>query len=133
MNREIRFRAFDKETGIMIDDYAYPALDGGISTVVFHRSSPIQCPEWEIMQFTGLKDKNGTPIYEGDIIAIDFCNNHYGKRRRSKIINCEVVFKYGSFTIKWPEGDYDVLFNNWWDRSVIGNIHQHPELLKPKS
>lgn len=72
-------------------------------------------------QFTGLTDKNGAKIFEGDILEI--CNGS---------INCspwmeknkEVVFKNGSFNV--PIWSFDS--THWF--KVIGNIHDNPELLK---
>jgi len=72
-------------------------------------------------QWTGLKDKSGTPIYEGDIM--EYNGNGIGK---------EVVFSNGSFGIinvgKHTEGKSFGSYNI--DNGiVVGNIHQHPHLL----
>ena len=71
------------------------------------------CNEVEIVMFTGLKDKNGKEIYDGDIVKQDTQID-------------EVSFNEGHWIIK-PEGDG--LFHYAQYIEIIGNIHENPELL----
>lgn len=76
-----------------------------------------------LMQFTGLKDKNGKEIYEGDILESDNENFATGV----------VVYDDGRFAIKKPNGkiiSYDHTI--WTAYEVIGNIYENPELLEEK-
>ncbi|RRG08807.1 MAG: hypothetical protein DUD32_10035 [Lactobacillus sp.] len=77
--------------------------------------------EEEIEQYTGLKDKNGNKIYEGDIVH---CENDY----QGTDYTGKVMFFNGGFCV-WTGG-----FRNYvWDDmipEIIGNIHENPELLE---
>ncbi len=113
MNRAIKFRAFDKAHGIIINNYQD----------FFY--NPVVGTKWNneimiIMQYTGLKDKNGVEIYEGDEI-----NTPTG-------IGI-VKFENGCYWIVWyPSGKTTLHDCQIKHLEVIGNIHENPELLKDK-
>ena len=66
-------------------------------------------------QYTGLKDKNGVEIYEGDVLRAE----------SGKIY--EVIFGQGAYRIK--HSTRKLLLVDGWYYEVIGNIHDAPELL----
>ena len=71
------------------------------------------------LQYTGLKDKNGRDIHEGDIIEwLDRTG--------------EVYFKNGEFSVKWGKGGdaFNERLSVHSTHQVIGNIYENPELLK---
>ena len=72
-------------------------------------------------QFTGLFDKNGKEIYEGDIIECSITD--YPRKG-------DIKFHAGSFYLSGLDGHSDEWIYNCADKIVIGNIHDNPELLK---
>lgn len=76
--------------------------------------------EIELMQYTGLKDRLGVDIYEGDIVREEL---------RSGAVNRYAIeyYKNGFYLSDFLHGNWDAE-----DTEVIGNIYQNPELLAPK-
>jgi len=131
--REIKFRSWDN-IGKTFRDHTDPLT---IQMLVFHQ----QLERGTLEQFTGLFDKNGKEIYEGDIVAHDDDFKHPGA----------VQFCKGLFGINWnyaenpdPEWKDGQLYGGWGNEHnlrkmgdgfnremvTIGNVHENPELLK---
>ena len=132
MKREIKFRAWTGNGPMKYNVGVHPFM-------IFRLSSFEICDEGEyddnsgnlivspdpyaVMQYTGLKDKNGKEIYEGDVLM----ESEHGV--------FEVVWdsKYCKFKLDWTRVSPAIQYPEWnrgVRMEVIGNIYENPELLK---
>jgi len=147
--REIKFRAWDKEFQCRLDPEHFYITGEGRPFTCQKRWGDISC-RYELMgteryiieRYTGLKDKNGKEVYEGDILAGYKIITDSGQKN----IHMVVQFKYGAFGHKWiqpcfdsDEGKWEPFYDCdeklvlWLDEfKIVGNIYENPELLEQK-
>ncbi len=118
--KEIKFRVWDKNEQQMCNvvqiDFCkfYAGKEILVEAIVDIPYSYWLSPDnLELMQYTGLKDKNGKEIYDGDICK--------------EILIGQVIYEAPTFWIVTPKGSHSHLNN---DCEVIGNIYENPELIK---
>jgi uncharacterized phage protein (TIGR01671 family) len=136
--RDIKFRAWDESRSKMVYNFSgKPVADG---YQLFHEDGGMFCGnhqdngDWqqpELMQYTGLKDKNGKEIYEGDVVE-----DRFGRKmlvgewnyRLCWIAITETNFHHADF-FDWVESINGEL-SGIAKVEIIGNIYENPELLK---
>mgnify|MGYP003395806629 CR=1 FL=1 len=117
--REIKFRAWDKQFKKWVD----PEIV--CKWAIYSLENPSSIAH-EITQFTGLKDKQGKEIYEGDICKQPE-NNSLVDGEVKEWVTGDIRYDHDGFSLM--EGDY-IHHCIKWTGEVIGNIHENPELLK---
>jgi uncharacterized phage protein (TIGR01671 family) len=126
--REIKFRAYTGGEIVYLDDCPdCRAFFRGGELVLQHWDEPEDGPnmwhdvEATFQQFTGLKDKNGKEIYEGDILQ----DNEYAEDDGT----AEDVVVWNEADGCWTTHEWGVDGSSFDGCEVIGNVHENPELL----
>ena len=125
MNREIKFRIWDVENKEMLKvqelDFEPTFYGGRVAIRPEQYSDYFDTEDMILMQYTGLHDKNGKEIYEGDIVKIKYRDEDIGK----------VIYEHNGFSIDVTNMNKNYgrvsFVNNFME--VIGNIYDNPELL----
>ena len=120
MNREIKFRVWDKDLkrirylNTEHDFIRFDSLGQG-----YYENMQTGLGEWfsDLMQYTGLKDKNGKQIYEGDICLVTILPENYKEKMVTVWCNDRNGFRF-------QDEDGEVWNVNDTEIEVIGNIYE---------
>lgn len=142
MSREIKFRAWDKSKQCMVIVLDMKFMFEEANAIHVTGASDIYGVEHQVfpehlvlMQYTGLKDKEGREIYEGDKpdgiwgdSIIFWCNECCGfsighEEIEGNCMACDGDAHWSEFVLDVRDGKV----------TIIGNIHEHPSLLSPTS
>ena len=128
MKREIKFRAWDEQYKQFWKVFFIHSMFGSVNYMDMSK-------DWIPNQFTGLKDKNGKEIYEGDIMKITLEGLGFWKKQKDLERIGEVIYNedYAGFIVEWEYSknqhheslNCDIACTG----EVIGNIYENPELL----
>ena len=129
--REIKFRLWSENLKVMFSNTDLCLIENsnrnsmtGLNLLGVESSSSLNCKiiwgKRELMQYTGLKDKNGKEIYEGDV----------WERRGYK---SQIVFEWSAWQIRTIKSSDSIQYPSFQSNAVtgevIGNIYENPELL----
>ena len=120
--RNIKFRSWNENENKMTTPFAWINDSNMISTQI------CSSPTHELMQFTGILDRRGVEIYEGDIVHIDYVEYRPSPFNVDSFAGVVKLIN-GSFVVEKNSAISDFLFQETALVNVIGNIHQNPELI----
>ena len=133
MERQYKFRAYHKKKERLVDVLGIDFENNVVTLTIetdsdeeyYWWSSTCHLDEVELMQYTGLTDKNGCEIYEGDIVRL----RSYLQEEIPDVIG-RIRFERGSFYIYVDAFEKYNLDSLFMEIEVIGDNYQHKHLLK---
>lgn len=133
-NRAIKLRAWDTEQEIMVYFNIRDLHGSDMGELKADQFLEIEdltplIKSGILMQYTGLKDKNGKEIYEGDIVK--YFNDYYDLKGLNGCVKSQVEWDNGGFCVDDADiGAYCEDNSDITGLEVIGNLYENPELIK---
>lgn len=128
MSRPIKFRAWDKDNEKILEVKSIHLIENE-PQIVINPLEFISSEHVELLQYTGLKDKNGVEIYEGDIVQI---KDHSFQKKPGDYTGIEID---GFYPVTYTER-MELVAGQWLLMhqlpyiTVVGNLYENPELLE---
>ena len=129
MNREIKFRGYSEELKHFVYGFFQEVEVEGIGySYIFWQGNTTPVRADSVAQFTGIHDKNGKEIYEGDIISIEYGKGivEYSEKQAMFIINWIGDNEAYNESLAYNPRNY-ICGKTRKDIEVIGNIYENPE------
>lgn len=128
MNDRFKFRFYHYETETMYEVKAICFEGRPVVTVQYNPVLKFPLDSGELMQCTGLKDKNGKSIYEGDVLGGDvYPGTYVGYCNECKSFE---LFVKGECESCYDELYWSLVVEENGNLEVVGNIHKNPELME---
>lgn len=130
-----RYRAWDNVKKEMFKD-TFAITESG-QVVVVEQESVASSPDYVfvdnlvIMQSTGLRDKNGKEIFEGDVLEIEDEEEVLGNAKLTWD-NEQAVFMIEAISVDDIAPFHEILSDESYSYRVVGNVYENPELLEEK-
>ena len=127
MSREIKFKIFANEKWYykcLVGNTNNTSDDNWTCPLVWsdEKKDWVHCDNGVICQYTGLKDKNGVEIYEGDILK-----DQYEQFYKVLWDDFKISFQMEQF---YTKSRYSIFPTDLLNMEIIGNIYENPELLE---
>ena len=131
--RKIKFRGKRIDTGEWVYGSLIQWKDGTMTIITENKEdhSEFYVNPDTVGQYTGLKDRNGTDVWEGDIVKTPLLDPIFGDVLSDAFDNVAISFHNGSFVVAYYNGRHKIYLQDLYDKiEVIGNIYDNPDLLE---
>lgn len=124
--REIKLRAWDKDMERWVAHSSQVRIEVN-NPRVYHlheNGMYVECDDIEIMQYTGLKDKNGVEIYEGDMLEVDWSDKRYPVHTIGPVI-------WDNYEANWNLGEGGSPMDDAKNHMrIVGNIYDNSDIIQ---